>query len=371
MKLDFKLPKLPKLSEIRMPSLPLDLRKVESFDKEHYRVIAYGLGAVIVLMVLAGFSAFFLSLKGAEQTLVPDVKGMELAQALEKLQDKELYPRVSLRYTNDPQLRGEIIDQDPAAGSIVKAGRRIQLTVSRGAVVGKVEKFVGLTVDDARIHIQALFAGTTALLAIKDPPVYVYDKAPAGTILEQKPLPDTAITGPTQLELVVSRGPDKVQVAVPELVGLSIDQASAIIQSESSTMFQGAQKTNLVFDFSMRAPGKSERAGIVVAQTPAPGSMIATNSRVSLTLTNPAPAEGKVAGIFSRDLIVYPYPVKVSLVALSPEGEKTPIFTVNHPGGAFTAPYVAPAGSALMLFVLDREVLPRFEVAGTAEQASP
>jgi beta-lactam-binding protein with PASTA domain len=369
MKLNFKLPKLPKISSLRLPSLPIDLRDIGSFDQRHYRVIAYGLGAVIVLMVVVGFAAFSLSLKGAEQTLVPDVKGMELAQALEKLQDKELYPRVALRFTEDPQLRGEIIDQDPVAGSIVKAGRRIQLVVSRGAVAGKIEKFVGLSLDDARIHIQAVFAGTRQLLTIKNPPIYVFDKAPAGTILEQKPLPDTEISGPTQLELVVSRGPDKVQVAVPELVGLSIDQASSLIQA--SAILKGAQKTNLVFDFAMRAPGKSERPGTVIAQTPAPGSMIAANSRVSLTLTTPTAVEGKVAGIYSRDLIVYPYPVTVSLVSLSPTNERTPIFTVDHPGGPFTAPYSVPTGYSLMLFVLDHEVLPRVEVAAPPGQASP
>ncbi len=69
-----------------------------------------------------------------------------------------------------------------------------------------------------------------------------------------------------------------------------------------------------------------------------------------------------VAGIFSRDLPEYPYPLKVSLEALSPLGERSPIITVNHPGGPFTAPYLVPAGSVLVLSVLDREVPPRTEV---------
>ncbi len=126
MKLFFKLPRLPKLSEIRLPTLPVDLRKIESFDKDHYRVMAYGLGAVIALMVVAGLSAFLLSLRGAEQTLVPDVRGMELAQALVMMQEKELYPRVSLRFTDNPLDRGKIVDQSPSAGAIVKAGREFR-----------------------------------------------------------------------------------------------------------------------------------------------------------------------------------------------------------------------------------------------------
>ncbi|MGA2546452.1 MAG: PASTA domain-containing protein [Rectinemataceae bacterium] len=360
MKLNFRLPKLPKLSEIRMPTLPIDLRKIESFEKEHYRIIVYGLGAVIALMVVAGFSAFLLSLRGAEQTMVPDVRSMELAQALVKLQEKELYPRVSLRFTDNPLDRGKIVDQSPSPGAIVKAGRRIAITVSRGAVIDKVENFVGQDVSEAKIHLQSLFAGARPLLSVKEPSIYVFDKAPAGTILEQKPQPETEIGGVTQLELIVSRGPEKAQVRVPDLTGLSID--NALLQVE---------KTDLAVNFSMRAGGRSERAGTVVAQTPAAGSMIPSTARVSVTLSAPPPSKGQVAGIYSRDLPEYPYSLKVSLESLSPSGDRTPLLTVNHPGGSFTAPYVLPEGYALVLSVLDREVPPRVEVGTSSSTSAP
>jgi eukaryotic-like serine/threonine-protein kinase len=354
MKLNFKLPKIPKLSEIRLPTLPVDLRKIESFDREHYRVIAYGFGAVIVLMIVAGISAFLLSLRGAEQTMVPDVRSMELAQALVKLQEKELYPRVALRFTDDPMDRGKIVDQSPSPGAIVKAGRRVAITVSRGSVADKVENFVGQDINEAKIHLQTLFAGARPLLSVKEPPVYVFDKAPAGTILEQKPLPETEIGGPTQLELVVSRGPEKAQVRVPDLTGLSIDEALLLVE-----------KTDLVVNFSMRVAAKSERSGAVVAQTPTPGSMIPPNARVSVTLSSPAAEKGQVAGIYKRDLPEYPYPLKVSLESRSPSGDSSPIVTVNHPGGAFSAPFVLPEGDVLVLSVLDREVPPRVEVSSS------
>jgi beta-lactam-binding protein with PASTA domain len=360
MKLNFKLPrmpKLPKLSEIRLPSLPVDLRKIESFDKDHYRLIAYGLGAIIALMAVAGLSAFLLSLRGAEQTMVPDVRSMELAQALVKLQEKELYPRVSLRFTDNPLDRGKIVDQSPSAGAIVKAGRRIALTVSRGSVADKVENFVGQDVNEAKIHLQTLFAGATPLLVVKEPLVYVFDKAPDGVILEQKPPPGTEIAGQTQLELVVSRGPEKAQVRVPDLMGLGIGDALLLVE-----------KTDLPVNFSMRAGGKSERAGAVVAQTPAAGSMIPANARVSVTLSAPAASKDQslVAGVYSRDLPEYPYPLKVSLESISPSGDRAPILTVKHPGGSFTAPYVLPRGYVLVLSVLEREVPPREEVGGSS-----
>ncbi|HET7839378.1 MAG TPA: PASTA domain-containing protein [Rectinemataceae bacterium] len=354
MKLNFRLPKLPKLpkvSDLRLPTLPLDLRKIETFDKDHYKVIAYGLGAIIVLMVVAGLTAFLLSLRGAEQTMVPDIRGMELSQALVKLQEKELYPRVALRFTDNPADKGNIVDQSPAPGAIVKAGRRIQITVSRGAVADKVENFVGQDINEVKTHLLTVFAGGKAIITVKDPPVYIFDKSSAGTILEQKPLPDTQISGATSLEFVVSRGPEKAQILVPDLMGLSISDVCSQVQ-----------KTDLVVKFTMRAPGKSEKPGSVVAETPTPGSLIAANARVAVTIAAPAPSKGLASGIYSRDLPEYPYPLKVSLEALSANGDRTPVITVNHPGGSFTAPYLLPEDSVLVLTVLDREVPPRVDV---------
>jgi len=354
MKLKLKFPGLPGISKIRslkLPSIPLDLRKLEDLDREHYRIAAYALGAIVVLMVVASLTAFFLSLRGAEETMVPDVRGMELSQALLKMQDKELYPRIALRFTDTPADRGTVVEQNPAAGTIVKAGRRIQLTVSRGSIADHVENFIGQDINEVKIHLQTLFAASRPLLTIKDPPVYLYDKAPAGTILQQKPAPDTEIGGPTVLEFVVSRGPQRAQVRVPDLVGLSIDDALAAVEASS-----------VAVNFSMRPPSRSEKPGVVASQLPSGGSLIPPTSSMSATITTPAAQKGMVAGIYSRQLPTYPYSLKVSLGAISPMGERSTLLTVNHPGGLFTAPYDLPEGSVLVLTVLDREVPPREEV---------
>ena len=354
MKLNFKLPgisKFSKIKDLRLPSIPLDLHKLEDLDREHYRIAAYALAALIVLMAVAGVTAFFLSLRGAEETMVPDVRGMELTQALIRMQDKELYPRIALRFTDNPLDRGKIVDQSPMAGTIVKAGRRIQLVVSRGAIADRVENFVGQDIDEVRIHLQTLFATSRPLLTIKDPPVYLYDKSPAGTILAQKPVPGTEIAGPTLLEFVVSRGMQKAQVKVPALLGLSIDDTLAAVEG-----------TTVDVVFSMRDPAKNEKPGVVVSEFPSAGSLIPPTSSVAVTITTPVPQKGMAAGVYSRQLPQYPYPLKVSLEVISPMGERTPLLTVRHPGGLFTVPYDLPVGSMLVLSVLDREVPPRVEV---------
>ena len=137
-------------------------------------------------MVAVAIIAFFTVLKGAERVMVPDVRNMELTDALVKLQERELYPRIVLRFTDNPQDKNSVLEQSPIAGSIVKAGRRVKLTVSRGAVLDKIENYVGQDLESVKLHLQSLFSASRPLVTVRDPSMYRFDEAVAGTILEQK-----------------------------------------------------------------------------------------------------------------------------------------------------------------------------------------
>ncbi|MEN6476672.1 MAG: PASTA domain-containing protein [Rectinema sp.] len=300
---------------------------------------------MVLVLIVAALGAFFLVLRGAERTMVPDVRGMDLAEALVKLQDRELYPKLSLRFTDNPADRNTILEQTPAPGSIVKAGRRIQITVSRGAVLDRIENYVGKDLEEVKLHLQSLFAASRPLVTVREPPVYVYDDKAAGTILEQKPIEGTEIAGPTVLELVVSRGPEIDKVEVPSFVGMSI--AEAIAATGSST---------LPVDFSMRAAKSGETPGKVVAQDPPAATQARSDSRIKMTIAAPDAASGTINGVYVYSLPVYPYPVSVRLDVLGPDGKRSTILSVKHPGGAFSAPFSLKAGSTLVLSVLDKEI---------------
>ena len=180
------------------------------------------LGAFI-LMICACAAAFFITVKGAEEVLVPNVEGKDLASALLEMQIKELYPRIQLRYSESPGDEGTILSQEPAAGSIVKAGRRINLVVSRGVIIDQVEDYVGQKFDDVQLRIQTLFSGTSRTLITIGAPQYKADASEAGTILEQDPPAGTDISEPIVLRLIVSRGPSYEQTRVPSIVGMSVN----------------------------------------------------------------------------------------------------------------------------------------------------
>jgi hypothetical protein len=78
--------------------------------------------------------------------------------------------------------------------------------------------------------------------------------------------------------------------------------------------------------------------------------------RLEVTVAAPAASEGTVNGVFVYKLIEYPYPVPVKLETIQPNGQRTTLTSLRHPGGNFSLPFSLPAGSTLVLTVLDKEV---------------
>lgn len=316
-----------------------------SWTREQKRTFALFATLLCVLMLTVAIITFFAVLKGNEKVMVPDVRKMELADALLKLQDRELYPRLSLRFTDNPLDKNTILEQTPEPGSIVKAGRRIKLTVSKGAVLEKIENYIGQDLETVKLQLQALFAASKALVTVREPALYRFDESAAGTILEQKPLPGEQISGPTVLELVVSKGPESLKAQVPAFIGKSL--AEAINTAETSAF---------VVDFSMRQAKSGEAQGQVVDQKPEADSGVKVSERIKVVITSPASSPDTINGIYLYKLPVYPYPVPVKLEAIRPDGKRILLASLKHPGGDFSIPFSLPAGSSFLLSVLDREV---------------
>ena len=312
--------------------LPADREEPET---RYFKIAILALIGIVLLTAASAATTFLLSLRGAEETVVPELVQMELPEALLDLQERQLYPRVQLRYFSDPSLKGRVVEQSPAPGTQVRAGRRINLTVSRGAVVDQVGNYVGRDLTEVEEELQALFATFEELLQIDDVS-YVFDQAPAGTILQQDPLPDTPITGVTELDLVVSRGPGTQRASLPGFVGLSYGEALSRLQQRGRPF---------VFTVS-----SGDQPGAVVAQSPPPGTEVSASAKVFLTMVPPETEEGDVFGLFRRVLPDYPVEVQLALDFVEPEeGDRIRLFEMSHPGGEIAIPYLIPEGSTVIL----------------------
>ena len=186
------------------------------------------------------------------------------------------------------------------------------------------------------------------LLTLKEPFLYQYSGKPAGTVLEQNPLPGVNIFSPVELEFVVSRGEEDKTATMPALVGLGIADTVDEIG-----------KSGIRFNFSIRRGQSRGSAETVIAQTPAAGVRMSGDSVAEITVASPPRGdlgENEVFSLFKYSLPGNPYPLPATLEAILPGGERKTLVSIDHPGGDFSFPYRLPEGSVLVLSVLNREM---------------
>ena len=132
---------------------------------------------------------------------------------------------VSVMEEPNPDIkRGNVISTNPAAGSELKRGTQITLTVSSGREMTDVPDVTNLTTEEAVEELQN--AGLELNPSVRRE---TSDNIPEGVILAQQPAGGTQIAKGSRITITVSSGPRMVQV--PSLVGLNVEQATATLSS--------------------------------------------------------------------------------------------------------------------------------------------
>ena len=153
---------------------------------------------------------------------VPDVKGKTLVEAEAILKDNSL--DFTLKEEFDAKVpTGTVIKQSPGAGSHVKAGRKIQLTVSKGAEPGVVPDLKGKNLAEATEMLHA------AKLAVGKVTVQYKEGAAQGAVLSQDIEAGKKVAAGTKVDLVVNIS--KGQSVVPDLKGLTLSDARERLSS--------------------------------------------------------------------------------------------------------------------------------------------
>ena len=153
---------------------------------------------------------------------VPDVKGKTLVEAEAILKDNNL--DFTWKEEFDAKVpTGTVIKQSPGAGSHVKAGRKIQLTVSKGAEPGVVPDLKGKNLAEATEMLHA------AKLAVGKVTVQYKEGAAQGAVLSQDIEAGKKVAAGTKVDLVVNIS--KGQSVVPDLKGLTLSDARERLSS--------------------------------------------------------------------------------------------------------------------------------------------
>jgi eukaryotic-like serine/threonine-protein kinase len=233
------------------------------------RVLAYiglGVAAVLVFLVALLLAGNLLKSGGGEVN-TPSVIGLSVGDARALLAAKGLRAgKVLESFDNSGKYAvGEVMSQDPQPDILLSKGQSVDLVVSKGIEMVIVpDQLVGLTQAEAKRAIVAAKLKVGSVVAQNS-------NQPPGQVLAVNPASGTQVPIGTAVQLTVSNG----KVAVPKVVGMTVDQAVQALQ-------QAGFQVKLNPDTS---PGDAH----VVSQDPAAGSFAAYGSTVNLQTDAPPP----------------------------------------------------------------------------------
>ncbi len=139
---------------------------------------------------------------GKEMVEVPDLRGMDLRQALLELERVELKAGVQSEEYSSEIERGRVLSQSPEAGRRVEKGVPVDIVLSAGPEpnVVAVPDLVGATISEAesKLALAGLVKGNVTEES--------RESESPGVVLRQVPLPGQEVQRGTPVDLVVSAG---------------------------------------------------------------------------------------------------------------------------------------------------------------------
>ena len=229
-----------------------------------------GLVAALVAVALVGgvwggwraFSGYV----AVPEVTVPRFVGRPLPVAQQVASAEGLSLFVVDRVYSTTAAADTVISQDQPAGKIVKRGRSIGVVLSLGPEMVTVPDVQRRTLIEARLMIEQ------ARLSIGELREMFDEEVKGGFVITQNPQPGARVQRGRPLNLVISKGPAIVEM--PPLVGRPLQEARRVLEELGITVRE--VRTTPTADLD---------PGIVVAQSPEPGTRIRPQDRVTVTVT--------------------------------------------------------------------------------------
>ena len=233
------------------------------------------IAVILVLVLIIGGAGIFalgsmLGFFGSENTdvTVPPLTGKTYDQAASELEALGLVIKEGEQVYSPDQEKGKITSQTPKEGSVVGIGTAVEVNISRGKKDGVVPNVVNKDLAAAEAYLAefGFKLGTQT---------QVESHLPKGTVISQSPEAGDKANSGASINVEVSDGKGKEMTKVPNLYGLSKEQADAALAAEGLTV----DVDNIKYEENEFAP-----ANTVLYQTIQPESEVEVGSKVGYTL---------------------------------------------------------------------------------------
>jgi serine/threonine-protein kinase len=247
----------------------------------------------LAFIMVAGISAYLtltFLIKSEDTVIVPDFIGKDVVYVLEYLTGLGLNTKVKgSEYSLDVP-KNHVIFQQPEPGAEIKKGRDVRIIISKGAKTILMPNLTGLSVLQARIIFEEndLCQGEQSRTFSRN--------IENDRIISQSPLPGARVQREDCVNLLVSSGQRPMAHKMPELAGLSIEDAVLLIE-----------KFDLPLGEIKSVFYENKSRNTVVSQEPLAGYRVDEGIRVNLVI-NRRPSkkdQGYLPGEQRRNLFTY------------------------------------------------------------------
>ena len=244
---------------------------------------------VVIALLLIGGSVWALSRSAAtpEAVSVPNVVGLSQADAKSQIEaaglEWELNPE---KVASDTVDKDAVASTDPAGGAQAEKGSTVRVTISSGPdSVTLPDNLVGMSPDEARQAVEAL-----GLKWEVNSSKVASDTVAEGKVAQTNPSPGSKVKAGQTITAYLSSGSD--QVEVPDLVGMSQDQARSALKAV------GLELGNVT---TVDSDKDKDR---IVSQDPETGSKVKKGTTIAVSISTGKAAQVEiptVVGISRED----------------------------------------------------------------------
>ena len=204
-------------------------KKQPNKNDKKKKITAIVSSLIIVAALISLISYWYKNYFVVKDTNVPKIIGYNEAEASKILEDNKLHMNILQRKNSDKPV-GEVIEVEPAEGSTVKENSTVNVTLSAGK-----EKVL---VPDVRSHNRAdaeeilkrynLTIGNVGSRNSND--------VEKDLIIDQSPAKDVEVPVGSQVDIIISSGPEVKLVDVPTLTDKTLEEAEKLIKDANLTL---------------------------------------------------------------------------------------------------------------------------------------
>ncbi len=246
-----------------------------NFGKENRKIL---IGAIVTALLIVGLlslgvtymlypEAPIFSIFAGDEVKVPNFVGLKIDEANELAAQNELEIEIKEEVVDETTPEGCIIEQSPKARRKAEKGSIVQVVISVGVEKIRVGDYQLTNFENAKKALEA--QGLVVEIERE-----FNDEVPENYVIRHMPSAGEEAQAGSQVTLVVSKGPEETTVTVPNFVGKTLEQATALIQKEGLALGNVSYEKSVIDE------------GIVIKQNIGGGETVGNNTPINLVISS-------------------------------------------------------------------------------------